>query len=191
MSHDTDAVKPKKHGRKNVLRERLARLGLTYQQYLQSGHWITLRARFYAKNARVCWVCRATDGIELHHKTYIRLGAERLTDLIPLCRTHHSKFHEENPSFCMISQKTVAFLKRANDEQTPPGIRWKINGRFTVRDLGAGKGKYTGNFKTIDEAAAALAQRAAALPTREKKPRELKRIQKRAERRRKQREKIC
>jgi hypothetical protein len=30
----------------------------------------------------------------LHHRTYTRLGIERLTDVIPLCRPCHKKIHD-------------------------------------------------------------------------------------------------
>lgn len=30
---------------------------------------------------------------DLHHRTYVRLGCERLRDLVPLCRRHHEALH--------------------------------------------------------------------------------------------------
>jgi predicted HNH restriction endonuclease len=30
----------------------------------------------------------------MHHKTYKRFGAERLTDLLPLCSKHHAMTHK-------------------------------------------------------------------------------------------------
>lgn len=38
-------------------------------------------------------MCGATEGLQLHHMTYERIGAEELTDLIPLCETCHNIVH--------------------------------------------------------------------------------------------------
>lgn len=38
----------------------------------------------------MCW----DPNVDLHHKTYKRLGEERLTDLLPLCRLHHDLAHD-------------------------------------------------------------------------------------------------
>ena len=64
-----------------------------YHKYINSKRWERRRRRYYGRNPNVCKVCGAKD-IQLHHLTYERLGNERDEDLIPLCRQHHSLFHE-------------------------------------------------------------------------------------------------
>jgi DNA-binding Lrp family transcriptional regulator len=61
--------------------------------YLRSPHWRAVRERYKSKRPWVCGVCPRTNRLHLHHLTYERLGRERLSDLIPLCRTHHMRAH--------------------------------------------------------------------------------------------------
>ncbi len=73
----------------------LSSLGFdSYDAYLQSDHWQDFK-RAYRKSRRPsrCAVCDSKR-IELHHHTYVRLGVERLSDVTPLCREHHSAVHE-------------------------------------------------------------------------------------------------
>jgi hypothetical protein len=64
-----------------------------YQSYIRSRAWSEVKARYRASNLpQKCVVCLA-DRVELHHRTYARLGHERLTDLVPLCRDHHKEAH--------------------------------------------------------------------------------------------------
>lgn len=70
-----------------------------YEEYLQSPHWQGFRKRYFRVKStkKYCLVCVA-DGtynfeVELHHKTYSTLGAERLYDVIPVCRIHHELIH--------------------------------------------------------------------------------------------------
>lgn len=77
----------------------------SYTEYLRSEHWRALRRRFFAKSWRVasmrerfgttcCEFCGCTDRpVELHHRTYKRLGREKLTDLVLLCGDCHSTVH--------------------------------------------------------------------------------------------------
>lgn len=72
-------------------------------EYLKSDHWLDLRRRFLASNLvfrdesyrLVCQCClRADKPIHVHHKTYKRLGHERLHDLAVLCGDCHEAAHE-------------------------------------------------------------------------------------------------
>lgn len=74
--------------------ERLYRLGFaTHSDYVQSDHWKSFRARYKAGGHRMtCLVC-GTRPIQLHHRTYVRLGEELPGDVVPLCREHHVAVH--------------------------------------------------------------------------------------------------
>jgi hypothetical protein len=91
-------------------RSALKKLGMTYKAYLQSDHWIALKKRFYKKYPRQCAICESKGQVDLHHRTYKRLGKERITDLVALCREHHSAFHEEH-DFSFMWQKTKSFIR--------------------------------------------------------------------------------
>jgi hypothetical protein len=74
---------------------RLKALGFdSYDEYLCSPHWRGIRTQYRSAEDRPqnCINCGA-DRFELHHKTYERLGAEELDDLIPLCRDCHQLVH--------------------------------------------------------------------------------------------------
>lgn len=78
------------------LRNRLKALGFaSYRHYLLSEIWENLKSRYRAStHLQTCYVCR-DENVDLHHKTYARLGDEALGDLLPLCRYHHDQIHEE------------------------------------------------------------------------------------------------
>lgn len=76
----------------------LNKLGFnSYQEYLNSEHWIELRKKFY--NSKLfngsCYCCGDDKGkFNLHHKTYKRFGNEKLDDLIAVCEDCHKEIHE-------------------------------------------------------------------------------------------------
>lgn len=70
---------------------------ITYREYLLSKHWRNLRLRFYRRNKNrvYCSRCKRKNiQLHLHHKTYIRLGKERLLDLELLCKYCHRQEHK-------------------------------------------------------------------------------------------------
>lgn len=64
-----------------------------YHDYLKSAHWRRFRKHYKRMRPWRC-VCGATDDLELHHKTYARLGHERLDDVRPLCPSCHALIHD-------------------------------------------------------------------------------------------------
>ena len=67
-----------------------------YYSYICSDSWQIVRKRYReSKLLKICYCCGADDEpLDLHHKTYKRLGSERLTDLCKVCRSCHRKIHE-------------------------------------------------------------------------------------------------
>lgn len=66
-----------------------------YKEYLSSNHWSDVKNRYYAsKLPKKCGRCLQKKPCDLHHKTYKRIGEERLTDLILLCRECHYESHQ-------------------------------------------------------------------------------------------------
>jgi 5-methylcytosine-specific restriction endonuclease McrA len=67
-----------------------------YYRYIRSDAWREKRALFFkSKLPKLCASCGAIwrPGFHLHHRTYKRLGNERLCDLILLCEPCHDALH--------------------------------------------------------------------------------------------------
>ncbi|GAA2161023.1 hypothetical protein FHX52_3236 [Humibacillus xanthopallidus] len=76
--------------------------GGTYDVYLASRAWRDKRREWYAAwlttagAEPACLVCGRPWTLKsghLHHATYVRVGAEDVRDLLPLCRRHHHLLH--------------------------------------------------------------------------------------------------
>jgi hypothetical protein len=66
-----------------------------YQSYLKSHDWAAKREVCLTAWLSRCAICCSTEGLEVHHRTYERLGHEKEGDLIPLCSKCHGKFHNK------------------------------------------------------------------------------------------------
>ena len=64
-----------------------------YAAYLDTPHWRTLRRLALEAADNRCLLCDASETLEVHHRTYERLGAERLRDLVVLCEACHGRHH--------------------------------------------------------------------------------------------------
>jgi 5-methylcytosine-specific restriction endonuclease McrA len=65
-----------------------------YYKHLRSKEWAALRWLVIKARGRKCEDCGSTSGpFNLHHKTYVRLGHERLEDVRLLCRGCHKAKH--------------------------------------------------------------------------------------------------
>lgn len=64
-----------------------------YEAHLRSAHWARLRQLVFEREAGLCQGCRSTNGSEVHHMNYRRMGNELLTDLVLYCDDCHSRFH--------------------------------------------------------------------------------------------------
>ena len=69
-----------------------------YANYLRTEHWRALRQVMLCRAGGYCRRCREqSDQLEVHHRDYRHLGAERERDLIVLCHECHSIEHRKNP----------------------------------------------------------------------------------------------
>jgi len=64
-----------------------------YSAYLRSGAWRERKADYWASDQPQDCICGKTDGLQLHHLTYERVGDEPPTDLTPLCPNCHAMIH--------------------------------------------------------------------------------------------------
>ncbi|HEV8448677.1 MAG TPA: HNH endonuclease signature motif containing protein [Gemmatimonadaceae bacterium] len=71
---------------------------IDYEEYLASPLW-RVRAATMRALTPWCALCPATRQLEVHHRTYDRVGRERPSDLVVLCarchRRHHGTFEQE------------------------------------------------------------------------------------------------
>lgn len=98
-------VRKKKPGRREQYRN----------DYLLSDHWHDFKVTYYTAHAKQCAFCQATGRIDLHHKTYARIGHEGEHDVVPLCRLHHEavhRFHNDNPGLS-LEDATDRWLRTA------------------------------------------------------------------------------
>lgn len=96
-----------------------------YDTYINSRSWRARKLVYYATHDRVCAACGTDRNVHLHHRTYVRMGAELDADLTPLCEAHHTVVHQYHAACRGIS------LARATDTvvrlhgEAPKAIRKK------------------------------------------------------------------
>ena len=65
-----------------------------YEKYIRSPRWKHKASAARRRAGYRCQECGSRNWpLEVHHKTYARLGFERWFDLIALCRRCHSRRH--------------------------------------------------------------------------------------------------
>lgn len=74
--------------------QRHALKSMPYREYLQSDHWRKTREQAISKAGGRCQMCNRSDRLHVHHRTYVRRGEERMSDLLVLCETCHHEFHD-------------------------------------------------------------------------------------------------
>jgi hypothetical protein len=117
-------------------RQRLA-CRVAYANWMGSHHWREwrqdwqLRWLSYYGCEPACVVCdkpwTLTNG-DLHHRSYERMGAERWSDVLPMCRACHDRLHaiyESNPAWRRLGRARatdliVGHLRRRVRACAPP-----------------------------------------------------------------------
>lgn len=81
---------------------------LSYHDYLQTDHWKETRRQALRRAKFSCQVCNARDTLlNVHHRTYERLGMEHRADLIVLCEGCHALFHKNGKLAPVPERKAV------------------------------------------------------------------------------------
>lgn len=83
--------------REAAIRETEELRSMPYREYLLTEHWQETRERALWRADRQCRLCSSTEDLNVHHRTYERLGCEHNNDLTVLCRDCHAKFHDKLP----------------------------------------------------------------------------------------------
>ena len=74
---------------------------MPYREYLRSQEWAKTRERALRLAGFRCRVCNGSSRLNVHHRSYERLGEEWDSDLTVLCKGCHGTFHnvmESGPS---------------------------------------------------------------------------------------------
>lgn len=76
-----------------LARERELRT-MPYADYLKTPEWAEKRHQALRRARNACQACAGSGCLHVHHRTYVRRGAEWVADLIVLCAPCHELFHE-------------------------------------------------------------------------------------------------
>lgn len=91
-----------------------------YIDYMESKAWDKKRIKRLKKDSYTCQNCgEKNKPLDVHHKTYERLGHERMSDLVSLCRQCHDETHGKRPHLAFevcrtCGQLLLTFIKRVN-----------------------------------------------------------------------------
>jgi len=64
-----------------------------YHHYLLSSEWQSIRLKRIKFDGYMCTECGSREGLNVHHRTYERVGCEDIVDLVTLCRSCHKRRH--------------------------------------------------------------------------------------------------
>ena len=68
---------------------------MDYHEYLLTDDWKHRRDWIKSFWGHRCVLCYSMEDIQVHHRTYERLGREEMTDCVPLCSECHTKHHDK------------------------------------------------------------------------------------------------
>lgn len=69
---------------------------MPYREYLQTPEWQRTRNDALKRAKFRCQTCSRKGELHVHHRTYARRGSEWTSDLIVLCASCHSLFHQNS-----------------------------------------------------------------------------------------------
>lgn len=99
------------------------------KKYLNGSHWMKFCARYKASDRlQTCFAC-GQENVSLHHRTYERLGRERLSDVVPLCQSHHRELHH----LVNRGEATLYDAHKALKKLADP--RGSVSRKFPKRDI--------------------------------------------------------
>lgn len=68
---------------------------MEYSEYLKTNHWKKTRERQLRFAERRCQLCNSNFKLHVHHRSYENLGHEKRSDLVVLCESCHTRFHDK------------------------------------------------------------------------------------------------
>jgi hypothetical protein len=92
-----------------------------YRNYIRSTAWKKKKKYYWGRcKDKSCRGCGKEweKGFNLHHATYIRLGIEKMADLMPLCHSCHRDLHAyQNANHLTVEDATKQFIRRGKNER--------------------------------------------------------------------------
>ena len=96
---------------------------INYYNYINSQAWKDKKREYYSSKMYKtlsgsgkwkCYCCERNDvPLDLHHRTYKRLGNERINvDLVPVCRSCHDEIHTRTRNGQQLWSATKAVRKK-------------------------------------------------------------------------------
>ena len=96
-----------------------------YAEYLVSEHWKKLRAAKIAESGRICFYCKSTYHIQVHHMRYRSSWEDaELEDLVVVCEDCHRKIHAGK------IKTTPSKKKKAKKRKTVAKICFSVEKRY-------------------------------------------------------------
>lgn len=93
-----------------------------YRAYLLTPHWTQIRNEAVSRTRGRCQLCNSPTKINVHHRTYERIGSELPEDLTVLCQRCHQYFHDHLGIWESKMNVSVLSVGRAADE---PQGNWR------------------------------------------------------------------
>jgi len=122
-----------------------------YQDYLKSEAWQGKRKLALERAKYACQLCSSPNNLQVHHRTYERIGNELLEDLTVLCDGCHKHFHGVDSGNGRPLHKPKKKGKKKSSKKKPknkpknkptPSVRWvrrfleeNVGRSFTVKEL--------------------------------------------------------
>lgn len=107
---------------------KLAKLGMTYEQYLKSPTWQLVRILAARKpKFQICCACGSKENLQLHHNSYSRIHKIgriefQLHHLFAVCGDCHIGIHGiAKEKRIGLKKATKMFIKRKQKEETSSG----------------------------------------------------------------------
>jgi len=88
-----------------------------YDSYLTSDAWKAKRYQRLGLDGFSCQGCGATGSLDVHHRHYVTLGSEDMTDLVSVCRFCHDEIHRvQRASGFPLEEVTKLMLRHLQEE---------------------------------------------------------------------------
>ncbi len=94
----------------------------SYEDYLQTPEWQATRRAALERAGQRCQRCGSGEQLRVHHRTYVRLGAEEPDDLRVLCDQCHEAVHGIQGKRKSVTA-TEAFVGALEASDTPQVVR--------------------------------------------------------------------
>ena len=72
---------------------------MDYLEYLRSPEWREFCAKALEYYGSTCMICNSRDDLQVHHRTYERLGQELITDVSIMCNRCHVHNSSQMPRY--------------------------------------------------------------------------------------------